>query len=355
MQEGILIQCRHCGKPNRVEPSKAWGRLQALHCGSCAKELAVDRYETLTGLQPKHYQHPLDQRARRALNTLPGIDTLLKTLLREGLVKYHHLLLRQNAVEVHPGHLGRVHRFLVHSAQTLGISPLPSLYVQQSPLVNAYTYGAGEHVIVITTALVDLLEEDELETVIAHELGHIHCDHVLYKTAARLLSTIAVEAASRMFGLASSLIYPLIYGLLYWDRTSELSADRAELLVNQDYKTSVRTMLKIAGGSRKLAAELDVDQFLAQARKTQELTENNILEKIYHIIQESNSTHHFPIWRAQKLEEWGQSPQLLSLLCRNFPGANSGNPEDPGEDGNTSSQEISWKDITSEFRNIFGF
>lgn len=363
--ENSVIQCSHCGQKVRLDIEKARQGIHTVKCGSCGDSLFPDKYTTLPGLKPEDYQHPLDRQARRTLSRMPGIETILKRILQEGLVKYQHLLLRQNAILVHDKHLPRYQQMLKNGAQVLGLSELPDLYIQQSPMPNAYTFGAKKHVVVLTSSLIDLLDDDEIETVIAHELGHVHCDHVLYKTAARILTSLAVEVAARMFGLASSVIYPLIYALLYWDRASELSADRAELLVNRDYRASISTLLKISGGSRKVNEELDIDQFLEQARSTQELKEKNLLDKIYLIIQESNSTHHFPLWRAQKIEEWTKEKEYYQILggqnITEKPDSSFSKQEeqakDNSENGKNNDEEssISWKDIGNDFRDLFGF
>ena len=43
-------------------------------------------------------------------------------------------------------------------------------------------------VVVVHSALVDLMDAAELQAVIAHELGHLKCDHGVWLTVANLLS-----------------------------------------------------------------------------------------------------------------------------------------------------------------------
>jgi Zn-dependent protease with chaperone function len=245
-----------------------------------------------------------------------------------------------------------------NGATVLGLDKLPELYIEQSPQPNAYTFGADEHFIVVTTALLDLVNEQELESVLAHELAHVHCDHVLYKTAARILSSLAVDFAGRFFGLAGSVIYPVIYGLLYWDRASELSADRAELLVNHNPETSLILLLKLAGGSQSSSSQLDIEAFRRQAREVQELSENNWLLKAYLIIQEANSTHHFATWRAQKMDQWADSGQALHLMAGQPPegesDTESSQTQRPEQNEDPEQEPIGIGDILAEFRRMFG-
>jgi heat shock protein HtpX len=53
--------------------------------------------------------------------------------------------------------------------------PMPALQIIETPALNAYASGLreGQYVVAVTRGLVDTLEPDELEAVLAHELTHI--------------------------------------------------------------------------------------------------------------------------------------------------------------------------------------
>ena len=63
----------------------------------------------------------------------------------------------------------------------LNLPVAPELYVRQAASPNAYTMAVqGQRpFVVVTTALLDLLEPREVQAVIAHELGHLKCEHGL--------------------------------------------------------------------------------------------------------------------------------------------------------------------------------
>lgn len=65
----------------------------------------------------------------------------------------------------------------------LGI-PVPELYVQMTPIVNAWTSGHSRPYIVLTLGLIRRIKDEELDAVLAHECGHILCEHVIYQTFA---------------------------------------------------------------------------------------------------------------------------------------------------------------------------
>ena len=62
---------------------------------------------------------------------------------------------------------GRLHRSLGWSCQILDLEE-PELYVTLDPLPNAYTYGHTRPFIVLTSGLVDMLDDEETFFVIAH-------------------------------------------------------------------------------------------------------------------------------------------------------------------------------------------
>lgn len=75
--------------------------------------------------------------------------------------------------------------------------PMPKLYITPEHLPNAFATGRDpEHsAVAVTRGLLDNLTEDEIEGVIAHELGHI-------KNRDVMISTIAAVLASAISSLA---------------------------------------------------------------------------------------------------------------------------------------------------------
>ena len=69
------------------------------------------------------------------------------------------------------------------------MDPTP-LFVTQHPLVNALTFGMRSPVVVVYSPLVADYDPDEVESVLAHELGHVLSDHVTYSTALVLLAQL---------------------------------------------------------------------------------------------------------------------------------------------------------------------
>lgn len=70
------------------------------------------------------------------------------------------------------------HRYLVNVTEAVSIGagvPMPDLYVIDSPAPNAFATGRNPQnsAIVVTKGLIDLLDRQELEGVVAHEMAHV--------------------------------------------------------------------------------------------------------------------------------------------------------------------------------------
>lgn len=106
---------------------------------------------------------------------------------------------------------------------------------------------------------------------IAHECGHLKCEHAVWLNCANLLMLSASDALPGGVGIL------LEFGLLRWHRAAELSADRAALVVSRDHRVVVSTLMKLAGGSAKMAGELNAEAFLAQARAYDDAAASSLL------------------------------------------------------------------------------
>ncbi len=127
--------------------------------------------------------------------------------------------------------------------------PMPRVYLIDNPQPNAFATGRNaEHAAVaVHTGLLDRLERDEVEGVIAHELGHIkNHDTLIMTLTATLAGAISMLAqfgfffgggnnrnTSNPFGfmgvLLAAIIAPLGAGLVQMavSRTREYAADKA--------------------------------------------------------------------------------------------------------------------------------
>jgi hypothetical protein len=182
------IRCRYCGQRNQVRPDAGEAR-----CGRCRLRLSAAPHKKFAHLDKDEYIHPADRRALAALRAIPGIDTALKKLLAVTGESAIRVIFTASAVKVTPTQCPDLYAKLQIACTTLGVD-MPELFVQQNPVVNAFTGGVERPVIVLYSQLIERLSDEEVLAVVAHEVGHIHSEHVLYLTAARLLEFLAKSA-----------------------------------------------------------------------------------------------------------------------------------------------------------------
>ncbi|KAH0701403.1 hypothetical protein KY285_015681 [Solanum tuberosum] len=218
---------------------------------------------TFRDLDADDFRHPLDRQNTLLLRAIPGLNDIGKALL--GTVSEQIMLLENigTSVLVSENQLPELHYLMVEAARILNIEA-PDLYIRQSPVANAYTLAVSgkKPFVVVHTSLVELLSQKELQAVLAHELGHLKCDHGVWLTFANILTLGAYTVP----GVGSLIAQRLEEQLLRWLRAAELTCDRAALLVAQDPKVVVSVLMKLAGGCPSLSDQLNVDAFLEQAR-----------------------------------------------------------------------------------------
>ena len=304
------VRCRFCGQLNQTR-GEGGGQVK---CGRCRLTLSDAPHRKFADLDKHAYVHPADSRALAALKAIPGIDSALKKLLAVTGESAIRVIFTASAVKVTPKQCPDLYAKLQVACATLGVD-MPELFVQQNPVVNAFTGGVERPVIVLHSALLERLTDEEVLAVVAHEVGHIHAEHVLYLTAARLLealANVAIASAPIANVVAQILSGTMRAALLAWARRAELSCDRAALLVTQDADVIGRTMMKLCGGT--FASKVDYEQFLAQARDFQKNYDEKALDRFWADIIVSGLTHPFPVWRVAEILKWTEGGEYGRLV-----------------------------------------
>ena len=115
-------------------------------------------------------------------------------------------LAMNRAREVSEAEAPELHRIVARLAQRAGL-PKPRVYIVDNPTPNAFATGRNpEHAAVaVTTGIMQVLNREELEGVLGHELGHI-------KNRDILISSIAAVMAGAISYLASMAQWAMIFG-----------------------------------------------------------------------------------------------------------------------------------------------
>jgi Zn-dependent protease with chaperone function len=258
------------------------------------------------------WEHPADRGALQTLRSVPGVDELIrKVIALLGGERGIRLLFQGNSIRVGPTQFPKLAHLHAEVITTFDWPTVPELYVSQTPFFNAGAYGVDAPFIVVHSAAIELLDDDELRALLSHELGHLMSGHALYRTVAAILALVSLGVLPV---LAELVVLPIRLAFLEWSRKSELSADRAGLLGAQDIVVAQRLDMKMAGGGRGpgFAGQLNVDAFMQQAHEYAASSEG--LDVVYKLLSTLALTHPMHTVRAAELQRWVASGEYDRIL-----------------------------------------
>ena len=280
-------------------------------------DMTKHEFKKFPDLEAKDFQHPWDRQAIKALRGIPGFEYLVKKLMEIGFEQFFRITNLASNIQVRGKMLPNIRRILRESAEILNV-PEPDLYVTTHPVPNSYTYGDTRPFIVVTSGLLELFSESEIMFVFAHELGHIKCGHVLYKTMARNFKMVLELASAATFGFSGMISTGLEMAIYDWERKSELSADRAGLLAVQSQRAANLAFMKLAAATPKYYDDMDENEFLRQIRAYEDSSDESFINKTYTAFITAKMSHPFTIMRAKHIDNWikdGEYSKITGLDC----------------------------------------
>ncbi|MCU0550303.1 MAG: M48 family metallopeptidase [Leptolyngbya sp. Prado105] len=275
------------------------------------------------GISSEAFRHPLDRQAEQSLRSVPGFDLVARKFVEFIYERPRYIYLMGNSIQVGARQFSSVYQIFRECLQSLDISPEPALFVSQSPVVNAYALGQERPCVVLNSELLDLLSETELRSVIAHELGHLKCGHTTLMQMATWAYFAIAGLSELTFGLSSLISTGLIMAFYEWLRKAELSADRASLLVTDDLNLTLTGMMQLAGGSKKYAHEMNLEELIKQSDRYQALDEDQLNQfykfSLYNDLSSGVfQSHPFTIERIRFLQEWANSSEFQNIRQGNY-------------------------------------
>ena len=278
-------------------------------------------------IKPNEYMHPEDAKALRELESIPGFPALVKKVLALGLEKLQYGINMASAIRLSPTQLPEIYNRLPPICEKLGIKE-PEFYLSMDPYPNAWTFGDTKIFGTVTSGLLQLLNDEEIDAVIAHECGHIACRHVLYHSLAHYI----LSGADNL-GVLGLLSIPIQLAILYWERKSELSCDRAGSLITSP-EVVASTMARLSGGPIEITEKIDLEEWARQADQYDAIRNDGLWNKTLQIYAIAQQNHPFAAVRVREILKWGKSEQYQRLMGIKPTGTaghcpNCGNAVDP--------------------------
>jgi Zn-dependent protease with chaperone function len=265
-----------------------------------------DTVEPYPEISSKAYEHPADRAATAALQAIPMLDTVVRKLVEFSYERALRQSLLGNSVKLSERQLPEVWGSYQGVKRILDMPGDYDLYVSSTLNWNALTIGSQNPMLVIGSNLLAQLGPGEQRTVIAHELGHILSDHVMYTTA---LNVLLAAGGGLPMGLGLPL-RAVRAVLLEWMRAAELSCDRAATLAVRDPRIVCRALMVIAGGLS--ADKLDLDAFMAQAMEYESWDDSH--DRVRRFFNEINATHANAVRRVSEVMRWVQSGEYDRIV-----------------------------------------
>ena len=237
---------------------------------------------------------------------IPGFAALVKKILAIGIENLQYGMNMASTIRLSERQLPAIYRHLPPICKRLGIHE-PEFYLQMNPVPNAWTSGDTRIYITVTSSLVEMMSDEELDAIIAHECGHILCRHVLYHTVAQWISSGLAN-----LGILGTLATPIQYALLYWHRKSELSADRAASIITSP-EVVASTMARLSGGPKSITSQIDLKEWASQADEYDKIQNSGLWNKTLQLAVIAGLDHPFSAVRVREILKWGESEQYRMI------------------------------------------
>ncbi len=216
------------------------------------------------------YAHPIDQSILRVLKAVPVQMAINRAL--DFLIEFFYTNLLNNSIHVSPRSFPEIYKSLVECSRTLGIA-VPRMLAGQADFYAIYTTGTDENAFIfMSTQYSANARPEEVHFVVGHECGHIHNQHVTYRTLVLILLEGAFNIPGPLGNTIRLILWPLRQtiglALQAWSRRAEVTCDRAGLLCCKDLKIAEWALVRLVLGFEG-SEKVDLDDVLEGMKRAQ--------------------------------------------------------------------------------------
>lgn len=213
----------------------------------------------------------------------------------QALLAHAHLVTHQSEPALSP--------VIDQAVSRLQVEPV-QIFIVANKTLNAYTFGMGSpKAIVLHSTLFRLMDKDELQFIIGHELGHVDLGHTWLNTLVGGMAGIpSTYGAAAILELA----------FRWWNRACEYSADRAGVLACSNPNKAISALIKLEAGNN-VRTESDIRNAIQRIESEDDDLVNNLSELL--------ASHPMIVKRIEKIRKYAGSSdyhQLQSLMNQNL-------------------------------------
>ena len=214
----------------------------------------------------------------------------------------HHHALLADALVVSPQTAPELVPVIDRAKNRLQVEPV-QVFIVPNRTLNAYTFGLDSpKAIVLHSALFQLMDKEELQFIIGHELGHVDLGHTWLNT---LIGGMAGIPSS--FGVAAV----LELAFRSWNRACEYSADRAGVLACSNPNKAITALVKLEAGN-----DARTQAGILRAIQRIESQDDDLVNNLSELL----ATHPMIINRIEQIRQFAVSENyhhLQTLMNRN--------------------------------------
>ena len=207
----------------------------------------------------------------------------------------HHQQLIESAARITPENAGNLGPVIRQAATRLQVEPL-NFFVVPSREINAYTFGlTSPKAIVLYKTLFQIMDREELQFIIGHEMGHVKLGHTWLNSLVGGMAGIPAPGGAALL---------LVLALRSWNRACEFSADRAGVLACGNPAKAVSALIKLEAGGMAVTPE-NLNVILKKIDEQDDSLGNNLSELL--------ATHPMIIKRINQIRRFAGSNQYRRL------------------------------------------
>lgn len=179
-----------------------------------------------------------------------------------------------------------------------------NIFIVPSRQLNAYTFGMDSpKAIVLYSSLFKIMDRDEIQFILGHEMGHIKLGHTW-------LNTLVGGIAGIPSSVSAAIIMELAFRL--WNRACEYSADRAGLLACGKPNKAISALVKLEAGSAALS-QAGMQAAIQHIEKEDDEISSNLEELV--------ASHPMIVKRIEAIRNYSNTKsyhQLRTLMDQNI-------------------------------------
>lgn len=243
----------------------------------------------------KAYLYPGDQAAIQVVSGIPGLEKLIAFISKNSMEKYFEILYTSTYLRLTEKTSPRIFAMYQQSCERFGVERMPEVFLQRSYQCDTVLLGVEQPKILVSSSLLELLNENELEIFLSSDIAAIKAGHGLMG--------LLLMTASTYGGVLPIPKETVLYPLYQWKKQSYYTHDRARLLYSDNFDLAVG-LVECGQTPTEIASAMTLESRLEQCEEFLRINGGAGMSKT---LQTINSARPWNASRILELYNWKES------------------------------------------------